>query len=309
MTPQISVFKKRLAYAAFFLVTFLLVFGRTFPVEAVQERLVLAAAAKGWQLEAEEVGPSGLLGIRADRVKLEIREGVSLAFDDVRASLRIGALLMGRQGVSFRARFLDGTVVGVAERNWSKTWTHVAGEVSSVDLARSDAIRKMAGLDLGGKVSASVDVELDNKEPTKSAGEIEVTIDQALVKGGEVPIPGMTGGFSLPKIALGKLSAKATIKDGKATVEKLEAKGQDLEARGEGITVTIQPRLEHAPIFGKILVRPSDAFWSGSGTAGFRGLAEAALAQAKGGDGFYGFQLHGTLGHPQAQQATAKPQP
>jgi type II secretion system protein N len=111
----------------------------------------------------------------------------------------------------------------------------------------------------------------------------------------------MGGALTLPRVGLGQLTARAVVKDGKLTFEKLEAKGDDLEASGDGLYCVLQPRLAFAPIFGKLTVRIRDAFWQKSGTAGFKSLAEMALAPARARDGAYGFQIYGTLSQPQAR--------
>jgi len=102
-------------------------------------------------------------------------------------------------------------------------------------------------------------------------------------------------------VVLGAVSAHAVVKDGKATVEKLETKGDDLEATTENLYCVVQPRLEYAPLYGAARVKLNDSFLNKPGTSGFKSVLELALAQAKRRDGAYGFQLYGTLGHPQAR--------
>jgi type II secretion system protein N len=107
----------------------------------------------------------------------------------------------------------------------------------------------------------------------------------------------------MPKVGLGQVTARAVVKDGRLNFEKLEAKGDDLEASGEGLYCVLQPRLAFAPIFGKARVKLRDAFWQKSGTAGFKGVLDLALASARARDGSYGFQIFGTLSQPQARMS------
>ena len=81
--------KLRAAYGAFFALAFLFAFRQTFPVQALKERLILEAGAHGWRVDAEEVGPAGLVGMSATGVTLVDRAGTTLALDEVSVSFRI----------------------------------------------------------------------------------------------------------------------------------------------------------------------------------------------------------------------------
>ena len=99
----------------------------------------------------------------------------------------------------------------------------------------------------------------------------------AAVASGQLPIPGMGGALTVPKMGLGKVTAKATVKEGKLVFDRLESRGDDLEATGEGLYCVLQPRLAFAPIFGKAKVRIREAFWSKSGA---RRIDSSKLATA-----------------------------
>src|SRR5690606_32898811 len=113
-------------------------------------------------------------------------------------------------------------------------------------------------------------------------------------------------GLAVPRVDLGEVVAAVKLGDGRATFEKLEAAGGDAEVRGEGVYLLLQPRLESSPIFGKARVKVQDAFWSRSGAQGFKGLAEAALASAKGSDGAWSFDVTGSVGRPRVQPSAAR---
>jgi type II secretion system protein N len=143
-----------------------------------------------------------------------------------------------------------------------------------------------------------LDLNLDSREPAKSAGHVDLRVKQAAINGGEVPVMG--GALTVPKMSLGEVTAEGSVKDGKLTFGKLEARGQDLEATTDGLYLVLQPRLLIAPIFGKARLKVQEAFWAKGGMSARRALIEAALAQAKGKDGSYGFQIFGTLSQPKA---------
>jgi type II secretion system protein N len=295
------------AYAAFALVAFLFALRQTFPVDAIGERLVLEAAAAGWQLRMADVSPAGLLGVRMDAVTLESADGARIPLDRVTATLRVLPLLLGRRSIDFDARLWEGRVSGTIEP--SKTAHRLTARIEGVNLGRATATRKLLHVDLGGTVQGELELALDDREPGKSSGRLDLSIAQALIAGGEVPVSAMGGGaLSLPRIGLGTVSARGAVKDGRATFDALSAKGgDDLEADAGGLSFAIQPRLAQAPLFGRAQVRFKDAFWQKSGTAGLRGVVELALAQGRAPDGGYGFQLFGTLSNPQARPAPPGP--
>jgi type II secretion system protein N len=294
--------KRWAAYAAFTLVAFLFALRQTFPAHAVGERLVLEAAAQGWQLQVNDLSPAGFAGVRMSGVTLESADGARIPLEVVTAKLRLLPLLLGRRSLAFEARLYEGRVHGVAEE--SSGARRVSARVEGVDLGRAAAMRKLVHVDLAGVVTGDVDLTLDLKEPAKSTGRLDATVDKAAIQGGEVPVAAMGGSLTLPRIGLGMVTAKAAVKDGKAQFETLTAKGDDVELEGEGLYFMVQPRLAQAPLFGRAKLRFQNAFWQKSGTGGLRGIVEMALAPGRQRDGSYGLQLFGTLSRPQARPAT-----
>jgi type II secretion system protein N len=288
-------------YSAFAFLAFVLALRLTIPIEAVKERIVMEAAARGWQVSIADVRSAGLVGVGMTSISLESRDGMRIPIEKVDATLRLWPLLLGRRGFNFDAALFDGRVRGFAEE--SKTTRRLAATVTGVDLSRAAPLRKATGLVLAGTVKGDLDLTLNENEPAMSAGHLDLAVERAAVNGGEMPVPGMGGTLSLPKIALGRVTAKAVVKDGRFAFERLEARGDDVEATGEGLYLVLQPRLAFAPVFGKARLVIRDGFWKKSGTSGFKGIVSMALAQARGRDGGYGFQVFGTLSQPQVRMS------
>jgi type II secretion system protein N len=291
-----NVWKPRLAYGGFALLCFLVALRWTFPAEAVKERLILEAGVRGWQIDVEEVSAGGVLGMRARGVKLANDTGLAIPIDDLTASLRVLPLLTGRRSVAFDVRIYSGTLRGTADL--SDAVRRVVAVAEGIDLAAALPLRKASGLDLLGRVQGSVDLTVPSSPAEKASGRVELQVKEAGIAGGQVPISGMNSGMPIPRMAFGEIAAALQIGEGKATFRKLEAKGGDAEVQTEGLYFVVQPRMEFAPIFGKAKVRVGEAFWTKSGTQGFKGLAEASLAQAKGPDGAWSFNVTGSVGHP-----------
>lgn len=294
--------RPRAAYGAFALVAFALSLRWTFPVEAMKERLIMEAGRRGWQIDVDRVSAGGLLGVRAKGVKLETDTGLAIPIEELTASLRLLPLLAGRRSVAFDAALYDGRVEGTADLSGDARRLLV--DVSDVDLARALPLRKASGLDLLGKVTAKADVTVPAAADQRPTGRVDLTVKEAGIAGGQLPVPGMASGLTLPRLGLGAVVAALKLADGKGTFEKLEATGGEAEVRTEGIYFLVQPRMEFSPVFGKARVRIQEAFWARSETQSFKGLAEMALASAKGTDGTWSFSVTGSVGHPKMQPAS-----
>jgi type II secretion system protein N len=292
-----KVWRPRIAYGAFTLLAFLLALRFTFPADAVKQRLVLEAAARGWTIEAAEVAPGGLLGVEAEGVTVEDRSGLKVPVDELTASLRLLPLLTGKRSVAFEARLYEGEVSGIADLSGSSR--RLALDVEGVDLARVLPLRKASRLDLLGKVHGTADLVVDATGNERPTGRIDLTVREAGVAGGQLPVPGMATGLTVPRIGLGEVTAAVRLDGGKATFERLDAKGGDAELTGEDLSVALQPRPAFSPVSGRVKLRVQDAFWGRGGNAGLRGITEAALQSSRGGDGAWNFQLSGTLAAPQ----------
>src|SRR5512138_615535 len=295
-----NVWKPRLLYGGFTLLAFLVALRWTFPAEAVKERLIYEAGLRGWQIDVDHVSAGGLLGVTAEGVKLDNGSGLAIPIESLTASLRVLPLLAGRRSVAFDARIYDGRVRGHADLGEEM---HLVAEVEAVDVGAALPLRKASGVDLLGKLGGTADVTLPAGATARPSGRIDLRLDDAGVAGGQLPIPGMSGGLSLPKIGFGAVTAALKMGDGRGTFEKLEAKGRDAELTTEGRSFVVQQRMEFAPLSGKAKVKVKDAFWAKSGTQGFKGLADAALGSSRGPDGAWNFTVTGSVGHPRLQPA------
>jgi type II secretion system protein N len=293
--------RPRLAYGAFAVVAFALSLRWTFPSEAMKERLIIEAGRRGWQIDMDRVSAGGVLGMHARGVKLETASGLAIPVEELTASLRLLPLLTGRRSVAFDAVLYDGRVRGTADLSGDAR--RVELDVRHLDLALALPLRKATGVDLVGNLTGIADLTLPAASEGRPTGRVELIVKEAGVAGGQLPLPGMTSGLALPKMGLGDVVAAVKLAEGRATFEKLEASGGDADLKTEGVYFLVQPRMEFAPIFGKAKVKVQDAFWSKSGTQGFKGLAEMALASSKGSDGAWNFSVTGSVGHPRIQPA------
>ncbi len=286
--------RPRLLYGVFAALAFALCLRWTFPSGAVKERLIYEAGALGWQIDVQDVRPSSLLGVRMDGVSLTDASGVKIPIERLDASLEVLPLLIGRRVVDYRASVFDGTIEGSAGLSGAERRMQVS--IDGVELARTIPLRKAAGMDLAGKVSGSADLTVPGGALERASGALELSIAGAGLGGG--PVPALMN-LMLPPIALGNVSAKARIEQGRVTVDKLETRGGDAELTGEGVAAVLQQHMQYAPLSGQARVRFQSTLWQKPAASSLRPVLEAALASSRSPDGSYRFQVSGSLGHPQ----------
>jgi type II secretion system protein N len=297
-----SLWKPRLLYGGFFLVALVLTLRWTFPTDALLERVSVEAAASGWQLQVAESGPAGLIGLSLRDVILKDRAGLTIPVDRIDLGLPLWPLLTGKRRVAVEAWIYDGRVSGsfdlaVGPRQFR-------AELSGIDLARALPLRMASGVDLTGVASGSALVQVPSDEKAGPVGRVVLNVKDAGLTGGKVTLPGV-GALTLPAARFGELAVELVLKDGKGTFEKLGATGEEVELTAEGLYFAWQPRLEFAPLFGKARLRLGPAFSSKPENRAFASVLEAALAGARSGEGTYGLQIFGSLGHPQVRPAGA----
>jgi type II secretion system protein N len=291
-----STWKPRLLYGAFFCVSLVLALRWTFPSSAVLERLSVEAATRGWQLQAAEAGPAGLIGLSLREVTLKDKAGLTIPLDRIDLTLPLWPLLTGKRRVAVDAWLYEGRVRGAFDLAAGPQ--EFRAELDRIDLARALPLRMASGVDLTGVATGTARLSIPADEKAKPEGRLVLAVKEAGLTGGKVNVPG-AGLLTLPAAKFGELAIELVLKDGKGTFEKLGATGGDVELTGEGLYFAWQPRLEFAPLFGKARLRLAPAFSSKPENRAFASLLDAALAGARSGEGTYGLQVFGTLGHPQ----------
>ena len=73
----------------------------------------------------------------------------------------------------------------------------------------------------------------------------------------------------------------------------------------DGGVVVLQPKLEYAPVVGKLRLKISPALWQKPAASMYKPMFEAALMNARAPDGSYQYQLFGNLSTPQLRPASA----
>ena len=255
MTPVTR--KKVLLYAgygAFFLASFLLFAYWTFPYGRLRDVLVQEVERpkgpdgnrrpSGIQLEIVSLSPSWLTGVELEGVRIvkqpDEPDGnpIEITMEEVTARVGVLAALGGTTDVSFDATVGGGTIEGRYEEGEEST--QIETVIEDVQLRQLGIMSSLVGLPVAGIVNGEVALTVAD-DNAQTDGEIGLTIDGLQIGGGQVPIPGMSSGLTVERIAAGKLELAMNVEDGVARIQKLESNGDDLAIEGSGTIRLMRP--------------------------------------------------------------------
>lgn len=294
--------RPRLLYGIFAALAFVVALRWTFPTEAVRERLIYEAGKAGWQIDVQDVGPAGLLGVRMDEVTLTDAAGLKLPVERLDASLRVLPLLLGRRSLAYQASVFGGTVEGRADLSGSSRTFRMALE--GVNLKAVPMLRR-SGVEFTGVAAGTIDLTMPGDQPHQASGTVDLSVAQAGVAGGNATIPPFSTPMTIPPISFGTVTAAGKADKGRLTMDKFQFRGGDAEVTGEGLVLVMQQRLQYAPVVGKLSIRFSPQLWGKPVWGGYKPMIDAALMNARAPDGSYQYQLFGNLSSPQARPVGA----
>lgn len=252
-----SLRKKILLYAGytgFFLFCFVLFAYWTFPYDRLRDYIVQEVERpagpdgqrrpSGVELEIAELSPSWVTGVDLEGVRVvkhpDDPEGspIEITLDEVSARVGLFALLGGEVDVSFDATVGGGTIEGVYQD--TETRTHIEAELDQVQLRQLGIAKSLIGLPVGGLADGQVLLDISD-ENSETGGNVDLTVDNLQIGGGQVPVPGMSSGLTVERIDAGKLEIEMNVDEGVARVDKLESDGDDLEIQGSGTIRLMRP--------------------------------------------------------------------
>lgn len=331
---QVAGWLRYVLYASWFSFCFLTFTYLTFPLGLLRPAIVSAAEkqlGKGAQgrygvdprVEIGAMSLSGGLGVKFERVQVQLGStdpdpGPVIDLDSL--SLRVGLLstLLGTPKVEYGAKLYRGELSGDVElgagKGYEKKWlgglrsliagkpgnlTSVSFEVEDVDLGQAPPVVAKVGVPVSGVLGGSVDLELGESPDKEGAGAIDLAVRGVNLGPGElkIPVPGLTGGLTLPLIDLGDLQAKVNFEKGKGKTEKLAMSGRDVNA-DVSLEIDLNRKLTMSRVSGSGGFQIADAFLDQN--AKFKTILDfaAPLKAARGEDGKYAFHLRGTLSRP-----------
>jgi len=291
--PKKILIAKYVGYPLFFLLVFLLLIQLMLPVEMIKDRVRREfESSTGWRFDAASVS-SGLLGnlvfkdVTLSPVQGEKSEGDgALKLERVSAGIPFGLMLSRWKALAFSVRSFGGELSGNA--GMKDTLIKIDVSLDKIDLKKMESAWKKLGVKLDGMVNGSIKLVMDGKDPKKDNGTISLAIsDLSVVEGNYM-------GFELPKMSFGKVTVGIEVKDGKAVIREFTGKGKDIEIKGDG-SCTMSAQALSSLMSIKLKFKPTDAFLKQNQK--LQPLLPM-IQSSKDKDGFYSFQLNGSVGRP-----------
>ena len=293
------VLKKVAGYGAVFSVAFLLTVYWSFPYDLVADRVVSAVEQRtGLALQVQNLRPWWVLGLKADDVKITrpaTRGGdpLEVKLPSLAARLEPISSLFGGPAFAFAADMDGGEVTGTFQQRDGGKEMHVALDLDDVEVGKIPGLWDHLGMGMKGTASGEVDVTMPPGKPDALNGKATVALKGAKFGGG------MLRGFTVPSMDLGDVNLDLTIDKGKVRFDPpLKVASKDLSAEVSG-DIDLRPIFVTSRANLDVRFKPTDAFWAPKPKVAR--LAQAFLKNARGADGWYGYQLGGVLGRPSFQ--------
>lgn len=334
MTVVVPKWLKLTAYPGWFAICFFASLYLTFPLSLVKAPVVAGleeALGKGKQgrygvdpvVKIDELSLWRMSGVELERVSLQLAStdpdpGPTVELDAAGVRIGLFSLLLNAPTVYFSAALYGGELEGAvtlkgdqeaADSFLGHTFALLDGKASGVaalhlsidgiDLSKAPPVLEKAGVPVTGVLGGKVDVELGEDPGKEAAGDIDLTLAGVTLGPGElqIPVPGLTGGLTLPLIDMGDLEVKAPVAEGKAKFEKLGLNGKDFNANVD-LELSLSSRMAGTRLTGDGSFQISEQFLEQNSK--FKTLLDfaAPLKRARDDEGRYHFNLRGSLQKP-----------
>lgn len=281
---------RTIGYIAFFIVSFVLCLYLTFPWPAVKQR-VLGTVSKqlGRRITASSLEPSWVTGLHAEKVSIEMDRGEPpLTLETVDARANLLTLLGGGYGGTIQIPIARGDLA--AEISGSKEEFRIDGQAKGLELAVLPGLKSATGLALSGTVDLTIrNLVLGLEDPAKSQGQIRLQANALeTLKGGKA------GGFPVPELQLGNLDWNLPVENGKVMVRNQRLDGPSVLLNLNGEIVLAKPMFRSL-VNVELKFKPTPAFLQ---KEPMMGSLLRNIDRYKGSDGYYTYQISGTLKRP-----------
>ncbi len=308
-----------IGFPAFYFLCLLVFASFTFPFDKVKERIVVQFNAQQAKsptpqvLSIDELDSSFLTGIKATGVRLTSpnpepgKPPVELKIDEARARISLLSLLAGKRSISYALALADGTVTGSFEESSKDRAIDVTFE--GVDIGRIEPVTAQLGVPIEGRLHGTLKLQLPEGKASKGSGSINLELKDVAIGDGKAKIKGL---LALPKLSLGNVALVGEAKDGVLKISKLSASGRDVDLSADG---RVQMR-ENAPDSNLDLAfkfKVGDTYRKkneqtkmifGEPGSKIPPLFDSVTQMKPGADGFYAFNVRGTLGSPRTSTST-----
>lgn len=321
-------------YGAWFFACLVVSFYATFPLDFLKQPILDGAEralGKGKQgrygvdpkVEIVDMSLWGGTGVSLERVKVQLGStdpdpGAEIDIDELNVRVGLFSLLFGSPTLEVDAKLYQGNASGSVSLAGGKAYEDKAFgdlralldgkaenvrsldlDIEDVDLGKAPFVVKKAGVPVTGVLGGTVSLDMGDKPSEEAKGAVNLAVKGINLGPGEleIPVPGLTGGLTVPLIDLGDLEAKIKLDKGKGKTQKLGLNGRDVSADVD-LDLDMSPKLSMSRVSGKGWFKIAPEFLEQN--AKFKTILDFAqpLKAARDDDGRYQFHLRGTLSRP-----------
>ncbi len=321
MSPRLRKILIGLAYSSWFLFLFVLLTWFTFPWSRVRDQAIVQAHDAGWELRIDSLG-SAVVGLKGKGIALAKASGDDeapnpdiVALDKVKVKTGVaGALATGLAlrgvaaeggttptdlakrildaagAIDVKAKLYGGKLDARMESEEEVARFSLAGE--DLDLAKYVLETDKFSADPRGELQADADVTWHWEDPKKTSGAIDLVIDDMVISGLKIGI------FGLPETAFSRSEAHVKFTRGKAELRDTEFEADEVQVVVEGF-VTLSKNVMRSRLSLKVRFKLREDLDQ---------LAKVALGANpahKDDDGWFHYQLNGTLQRPRFRSSPA----
>ncbi len=302
-------------YPLFFLFMFSLCLYWTFPIdimrgfvvqqieEALQKSSPHPAAAPP-KVSIGSLSVWHLSGVRLDQVSFRLpgqdgRPGALWELENLKIRLGIFAALRGLQKIEFDSKLYGGRIYGGVQLSKKSALSDLVLVIDDLDLGRLTKAAGSGGLPIKGLVNLDTDLHFGSDPTDPSDGDFALHLKGMAVGPGQLPlpVPGMVGGITVPKILVGNFDGVIDVTKGRAKTKQLKLSGGDIELDAN-IGVDLHQDVWRSRLIGDGWFRIAPKFLDAN--PALKSMADfiPQLKAAKTPDGRYMFSLSGTLENP-----------
>lgn len=334
---------KAAAYPGWFTLCFSVSLYLTFPLDMVRPTVVAGleeGLGKGKQgrygvdpvVQIDGLKLWRMSGVRLSRVSLQLASrdpdpGPVVDLDSLGVRVGLFSLLWNKPTIYFDADVYGGELSGwatltgddeAADQLYGNVrallggkpleLSSLAAKVDGIDVTQAPPVLAKVGVPATGVLGGALALDLGDDPSKDAAGEVDLKLEKVTVGPGEltIPVPGLTGGLSVPLIDMGDFVVKGKIEEGKGGFERLAITGSDLNATAD-LDLTMNKKVKLSRMKGDGSFQISKEFLEKNSK--FKTILDfaAPLKRARDDEGRYHFDLSGTLGKPKFVLSSKKP--
>jgi len=231
---------KYIIYLVLFAVSFLLFLYWMFPYDTLKDRVASAIEDPfGRQIEVSigDIEPYYFTGLEITNMKLTSRvdgEAKPLAeFKKVRGRASLFSLLFGNPSINFLVDTGKGEMEGNAKQ--TDEGFKIDVDLDDFDTESIKALESRLGIKLSGKISGSVELNIDRARPVRTSGKIDISLDNFKIGASQLTIG--EANLPLPDMIITKGSGsrvKLVIDKGAVGVDEFKLADGDLQIDMKG---------------------------------------------------------------------------